>query len=159
MPNPLPPEFPFDAEGGQGPSAEPVAPVAFNLPPGSVLPAGLNGPIVITIAKSLRDLMETARKTGRDETMDVVRAVQANNAAARRQTQPEWEILPEMLSATDLARHLKADPKRVETILRRYRKKHVDCFREAEGAKRNEARFLYRVKDVITPLKQALAKG
>jgi hypothetical protein len=81
------------------------------------------------------------------------------NVAPDGAAAPEAELLPQMLSAPDLARSLKAGPDRVGKILERYRKQHTDCFREVEGARRNEAQLLYRVSDVLTHLKQVLAKG
>jgi hypothetical protein len=81
----------------------------------------------------------------------------ADGGANRERDQSD--MLPQMLSAPDLARTLKANPDRVGKILERYRKQHTDCFREVEGARRNEAQLLYRVADVLPHLKQVLAKG
>jgi hypothetical protein len=60
---------------------------------------------------------------------------------------------PPLQSATDLARRLGQPPDAVESFLRRYRQKYPDCCSETEGRRRNEARYLYRVSDVLPALK------
>jgi len=64
-------------------------------------------------------------------------------------------LLVEFMSALDLARHLRIDSSEkdaMESFLRRYRKKFPDCFREVEGNKRSEPRYLYRTKDILPEL-------
>lgn len=61
-------------------------------------------------------------------------------------------VLPELLSAPALAKHLGQTPGRVESFLRRYRDKYPDCYREADGKRRNEPRYLYRTRDVLPAL-------
>lgn len=62
---------------------------------------------------------------------------------------------PDLLSAPDLARHLDRPVAQVESFLRRYRDKYPDCFREVEGARRNEPRFLYRTAVVLPALRKS----
>jgi hypothetical protein len=57
-------------------------------------------------------------------------------------------VLPDLLSAADLARRLNQPLRRVETYLRRYRRQHPDCFVRVDCPRRNESRYLYRVVDV-----------
>jgi hypothetical protein len=59
---------------------DPLVPVHFKLPPNAV--TGSDGVVVIEIARSLQDLLETARRTGRDEALEVVRAAAGTPAAA-----------------------------------------------------------------------------
>jgi hypothetical protein len=61
-------------------------------------------------------------------------------------------ILPEMLSAADLAREIGMDPRRVESFLRRYRKRYPDCCEQIESPRKNEPKYLYRTKDVVPVL-------
>lgn len=62
-------------------------------------------------------------------------------------------VLPELISAADLAKLLSKSVDQVDAFLRRYRKKYPDCYRETEGRKKNEARILYRMADVLPHLK------
>jgi hypothetical protein len=61
---------------------------------------------------------------------------------------------PPFQSARDLADFVRQDGAAVESFLRRYRERFSDCFREAEGQRRNEPRYLYRVKDVWPALRE-----
>jgi hypothetical protein len=62
---------------------DPLVPVAFKLPPNAV--TGSDAVMVIEIAASLRDLLETARRTGRDETLEVLKAGAARTTPVRGQ--------------------------------------------------------------------------
>jgi hypothetical protein len=62
--------------------------------------------------------------------------------------------VPEMLSAPDLAQLLGRDVAPVESFLRRFRKRYPDCFREVEGARRNEPKYLYRTAIVLPALQK-----
>jgi hypothetical protein len=66
----------------------------------------------------------------------------------------EEESLPAALSATELAKRLNAKYGKVESFLRRYRKKYPDCYVEAEGRRRTTAQYLYRVAEVWPVLQQ-----
>jgi hypothetical protein len=57
-------------------------------------------------------------------------------------------------SAGDLARRFGWSVGAVESFLRRYRERFVDCFDEADGRRRNEPRYLYRVADVLPALRE-----
>jgi hypothetical protein len=59
-----------------------------------------------------------------------------------------------LLSATELARALGANPDAVETWLRRRRETHLDCYHvnDRDDRRRNEAKYLYRVDEVWPPL-------
>jgi hypothetical protein len=57
------------------------------------------------------------------------------------------------LSAADLAGRLGLSRNAVEVYLRRYRRDYPDCATENEGRRRNEPRYLYRVADVLAPLR------
>lgn len=83
---------------------------------------------------------------------EAVTAGQGDSPSA--QVQPA--ITPPFQSANDLAKTLGLSGRAaaVETFLRRYREKFPDCFREAEGARRNEPRYLYRVADVLPALRE-----
>jgi hypothetical protein len=61
---------------------------------------------------------------------------------------------PPFQSASDLAKRIGQDVSAVETYLRRHRDRFSDCFREVEGGRRNEPRYLYRVSDVLQVLEQ-----
>jgi hypothetical protein len=63
-----------------------------------------------------------------------------------------------LLSASDLADYLHKPKPRVESFLRRYRARFPDCCEENASPRKNEPHYLYRVADVLTPLKQTLAK-
>jgi hypothetical protein len=61
---------------------------------------------------------------------------------------------PVMLSAPDLARRLRLSDDRVESALRRFRKKHPDCCEEVENPRKNQPRYLYRTADVLPILER-----
>jgi hypothetical protein len=63
-------------------------------------------------------------------------------------------LLPAMLSASDIAKLIKRNPKSVSTFLTRYAKKHRDCRREIPTRRQNEPGFLYRTGDVWPALEQ-----
>jgi hypothetical protein len=68
-------------------------------------------------------------------------------------------VLPQLLSAADLARCLGQPPDRVETFLRRVRTKCLDCYIEVESPRKGEPRYLYRTKDVWPLLKGHYLSG
>jgi hypothetical protein len=81
--------------------------------------------------------------------------------AEEPQTPPaSQEVAPlsEYLSASELARRLNQPAARVETFLRRYREKHLDCAVTVDSRCKNEPRYLYRSADVLPALKQRLLK-
>jgi hypothetical protein len=89
----------------------------------------------------------------------------ANPALSQPNREPQGElpVVPALaseathalLSAPDLARQLGMGEARVESALRRYRKKYPDCYVETEpgGRRRNEPKYLYRAGDVVPLLK------
>jgi hypothetical protein len=75
----------------------------------------------------------------------------------REQTEappPPEAVLPEMLSASDLAGRLSQPPGRVESYLRKYRREHADCYVRVDNPRRNEPSYLYRTA-VVWPALQA----
>jgi hypothetical protein len=60
---------------------------------------------------------------------------------------------PQFLSASDLANRLGVSTNAVDAFLRRYRKQYPDSAIETEGRRRCEARYLYRVTDVLPHLR------
>jgi hypothetical protein len=65
-------------------------------------------------------------------------------------------LLASFLSASELATMLGLKNDAVEVELRRYRQKYPDCAVDtmADGRRRNEPRYLYRVVDVLSHLKE-----
>jgi hypothetical protein len=66
----------------------------------------------------------------------------------------EEEIWPDLLAVRDLAERLGVSEDAVDAFLKRHRKRYVDCYVENEGRRRNDPRFLYRVQDVLSPLRE-----
>jgi hypothetical protein len=73
-------------------------------------------------------------------------------------TNAKEDLLPALLSAADLARCVGQPVDRVETFLRRFRAKHIDCFIEVDSPKKNEAQYLYRTEDVLPALEEQLPR-
>jgi hypothetical protein len=61
-------------------------------------------------------------------------------------------IEAELLSASAIAKLIRGRPATVETRLRRLRTKLPDCFREVEGRRMHEPKYLYRTADVLPEL-------
>lgn len=91
---------------------------------------------------------ELRGRTGRPHAASDLAADGVGAVAAREATN-----IPPFQSASDLARRLGQPIDTVETFLRRHRERFPDCFREAEGRRRNEPRYLYRVADVWPALR------
>ncbi len=72
---------------------------------------------------------------------------------------PAGEILPALLSATDLARKLGCKPKSVGTFLTRFAVDHRDCRVEVPSPRKNEPDYFYRVSDVWPALQQWARKN
>jgi hypothetical protein len=66
--------------------------------------------------------------------------------------------LPAFASASDLAVYCGLGGNQVETFLRRYREKFPDCYREAEGGRVNEPKYLYRTADVLPELQKKVSR-
>jgi hypothetical protein len=81
----------------------------------------------------------------------------ANHQGMAQPTVEEDQCAPEglgadgqtFLSASAIAKKLNMNPERVESALRRFRKKFPDCCQEADGRRRNEPQYLYRLADVM----------
>ena len=67
-------------------------------------------------------------------------------------------LLPEFMSAVDLAKITGLSEAAVDSFLRRYRKKYADCFIETEGRRKGDPKFLYRTAEVL-PTLRARAKS
>src|SRR5262245_33188947 len=68
------------------------------------------------------------------------------------------DVLPAMLSASDLAKRIGQPSARVETFLRRFRATNRDCAVEVDNPRKNSAKYLYRTKDVWPALQAQLPK-
>jgi hypothetical protein len=68
-------------------------------------------------------------------------------------------VLLKMLTASDVARYLNLPAPRVESALRRFRKKHPDCAEEQKHPRRNEPRWFYRTADIQPVLQQLRGQG
>ena len=68
--------------------------------------------------------------------------------------QPAEAILPVMLSASDIAKRIKRNPKSVTSFLTRFAEKYPDCRVENNSKRKNEPGYLYRTADVWPALEQ-----
>jgi len=65
-------------------------------------------------------------------------------------------VLPEMLSAGQLAKMIEQPVPRVESFLRRFRERKVDSYVEVSEPRRNEPKYLYRTNQVWPALQKQL---
>lgn len=67
---------------------------------------------------------------------------------------PTDAVLPEMLSASDVAEHIDRNRSSVTSFLTRYAQKYPDCRVPIDSKRKNEPGYLYRVADVWPALEK-----
>ena len=109
---------------------------------------------VQAVADAAKDGNPTHIVTTRRDVKARLRVLAATPAGTKPADEREGGILPALLSASDIARHINHKPKSVGSFLIRYAKKYPDCRQETDGRRRNEPGYLYRTADVWPALEQ-----
>ena len=70
-----------------------------------------------------------------------------------------YAILPTLLSASDIAKFIKRNPKSVTSFLTRFAEKYPGCRAELEVKRVNEPQYLYRTAEVWPAIQEWLKDG
>jgi len=77
-----------------------------------------------------------------------------SSGGAEGGTPPTDSVMPALLSASDIAKRIKRNPKSVTSFLTRFAEKNLDCRVENASRRQNESAYLYRTGDVWPALEK-----